>query len=183
MNARRALEALRKRIGPAGMAALVLIAMTALFQAIWVSPLEERVQRLQSRLNARPGSDPALIRTSSAPAAAARSTAAKLDAFHGFFERPESTTDRLAQIYSIATKTGLELASAEYRMEPAGSQLERLVVSLPLKGNSAQVRAFIENCLNDIPVVAVERVVFRRKRASDTLVDAEVELSVYRVRP
>ena len=57
--------------------------------------------------------------------------------------------------------------------------IERYEVALPLRGNYARIRAFLENALIEIPVLSLDHVSFRRKSPGDGAVEAEVRLTLH----
>jgi Tfp pilus assembly protein PilO len=48
-------------------------------------------------------------------------------------------------------------------------------------GNYEQIRKFSEAVLNAMPVMALEQITFRRKKATDTQIEAEIRLTLYLV--
>ncbi len=173
------LRRLRDELGVAGLVALGLLAGAVLFLLFVLRPLEARNELLARQLAGvvSPGSatDERLVR--------AAAPAARLAAFYQFFEAKQETTDRLAELYGIGKAAGVELRSAEYRLQKTGTRIERYEIALPLTGSYAQVRAFLENALIAIPALSLDRVKFHRKRPDDTLVEAEVRLTLYLANP
>lgn len=53
---------------------------------------------------------------------------------------------------------------------------------MPLRGNYAQIRTFLNNALVEIPVLSLDEVRFKRERASDAQVEAEVHLTFHLVK-
>jgi hypothetical protein len=178
-NVPRELKSLIEGLGWPGKAALVLLAATAVFQQLELRPLVARndsldssVERAARRL--RPA-DPNLLQTAS--------PSSKLAAFYRFFDREESITDWLAKLYAIAEKSGVGLRLAEYQLVKGPGRLDRYEIALPLNGDYAQIRAFLENALIEIPVLSLDQVSFRRKRADDLAVETEVRLTLHLLRP
>lgn len=173
------LRRLRDELGATGLVALGLLAGAVLFLLFVLKPLEARNELLARQLarSVPQGSaaDARLVRAS-APAA-------KLAAFYQFFDTEEQSTDWLARLYGIGKAAGVELRSAEYRMQKTGTRIERYEIALPLTGSYAQVRAFLENALLAIPVLSLDGVKFRRKRPDEVLVEAEVRLTLHLVKP
>ena len=52
-------------------------------------------------------------------------------------------------------------------------------ITLPLRGSYAQLRAFLDSVLREMPIASVDALRFERKRAGDTQLDAQVHLSLY----
>jgi Tfp pilus assembly protein PilO len=163
------------RLGMAGTAALVLIGATAWFYWTQVTPLKEQRRALGEKTQEilpKPAPRDALLVAASAPSA-------KLAAFRRFFERDEEITDWLAKIHLVANDAGMEFQLADYKLLPMAVDMDRIQINVPLKGTSAQIRAFASNTLASVPVLSLDQVSFRRKRISDAQVEADVVLSLY----
>jgi len=170
---------IRDQLGAGGLAALALMAGAVLFLLIVVKPLEARNEQLEKRL-AR-----SLRQDSSSGSALHRASvpAAKLAAFYRFFETEGTATDWLARLYAIGSAAGVEFRSAGYRMQDTGTRIERYEVALPVTGNYAQIRTFLENALVEIPVLSLDQVNFSRQHVNDAVVQAELRLSLHLARP
>ena len=168
------LGSLIERLGWPGKAALALLASTAVFHQAALIPLDAQRQSLErsaERAARLRSPDPNLVR--------AASPSSKLAAFYRFFQREESTTDWLAKLYAVAEKSGVSLRLAEYRLAPGPGKLDLYEIALPLAGDYAQIRAFLENALIEIPVLSLDQVNFRRKRTNDLTVETEVRLTMH----
>ncbi|HMH16534.1 MAG TPA: GspMb/PilO family protein [Burkholderiales bacterium] len=175
----RSLTTVIERLGSPGKLALVLLAGTAIFLEAGLRPLEAQSERLDRSIERATkqtrSADPNLIRTAS--------PSGKLAAFYRFFERDETTTDWLAKFYAIAEKSGLTLRTAEYQLIKGPGKLDRYEIALPLAGDYAQIRAFLENVLIEMPVLSLDQVSFRRKRTNDLTVETDVRLTLHILRP
>jgi len=175
----RALNTVIERLGWPGKLALVLLAGTAVFLEAGLRPLEAQSERLGRSIERATrefrSADPGLIRTASPQA--------KIEAFYRFFQREEATTDWLARLYAIAEKCGLTLRAAEYRLLKGPGKLDRYEIALPLAGDYAQIRAFLENALLEMPVLSLDQLSFRRKRTNDLAVETDVRLTLHVLRP
>lgn len=173
------LKAHVERLGWPGKLALVLLAGTTVFLQTSLRPLEaqgERLERSIERSSVQPRStDPNLIRTSS--------PSAKLAAFYRFFQREEAITDWLAKLYALAEKTGVTMRTADYQLVKGPGRLDRYEIALPLSGDYAGIRSFLENALLEMPVLSLDEVRFRRKRSNDLVVETDVRLSLHLLRP
>ena len=157
-----------------------LLVVGGLLYTLTVKPLERERDFLKDKLHntSQRRVDLELQRT------AARTPAAKLAAFYAFFVTSEEATDYLARLYGLAEKLGIELRTADYRLvEPHGAKLYEYVVTLPVSGNYAQIRAFLENALLAVPVLTLDQVSFRRKKTGDLAVDAELRFTLFLSRP
>ena len=175
----RALNTVIERLGWPGKLALVLLAATAVFQEAGLRPLVAQNERLSRSIERATqqlrSADPGFVRTASPQA--------KLAAFYRFFQREESITDWLAKLYAIAEKGGVSLRVADYQLVRGPGRLDRYEIALPLAGDYAQIRAFLENALLEVPVLSLDQLSFRRKRSNDLSVETDARLSLHILRP
>ncbi len=167
---------LRKRLGGLALFALALLAAGFLCEVVAIRPLELRMTLLDGRLGH--GARPAI-----AESTRSGSPAAKLAAFYGFFERQESQVDWLAKLYGSARSSGLELRSADYRLIETNGRITRYEATLPLSGTYAQLRGFLENALDENPVLSLDQLTLRRKRVNDTRLEGEAVITIHLLRP
>ncbi len=174
-----ALRRMGDELGPAGQLAIVLLAAGAFFLFFELKPLEARNEQLDQQLarSARRDAVPGRARPGDT------TPAAKVADFYRFFETGEQAPAQLNRIYSIGKEAGVELRAADYRMRPTGTPIERYEIVLPVTGGYAQIRAFLKKALAEIPVLALDQVNFKRARADDPLVQADVRLTLYLMRP
>src|SRR2546428_12935189 len=123
----RALNIAVERLGWPGKLALVLLAATAVFLEAGLRPLEAQSERLGRSIERATqqlrSAGPGFVRTASPQA--------KLAAFYRFFQREESTTDWLPQLHAISEKSGLPLASPQYRLLKGPGQRDSSENALP----------------------------------------------------
>ncbi len=175
----RALNSVIEQLGWPGKLALLVLAATAVFLEAGLRPLETQSERLgrsiERAMSELRSADSGLVRTAS--------PSAKLEAFYRFFQREESTTDWLAKLYAIAEKDGLTLRVAEYQLLKGPGKLDRYQIALPLTGDYAQIRAFLENALLEMPVLSLDQLSFRRKRSNDLAVETDARVTLHILRP
>lgn len=173
------LRRIRDELGVIGLASIGLLAGAAFFMFFAPKPLEARNGELERQLAVNPrqnlSSDPAFIRAST--------PAAKIAAFYHFLKTEQQTTDWLARLHAVGQTAGLDLRSADYRLQKTGTRIERYEIMLPVSGNYAQIRAFLANALAEIPVLSLDEVKFRKARAADASVQAELRLTLHLVNP
>ena len=166
-------------IGIPGTVALALLVASLAFLQWTIKPLERESLRLDAEL--------ARMSTRGAPRDSGFVRAAsindKVARFYRFFEHEETTTDWLARLHGIGESVGVRVRSAEYRLLPTRSRIDRYEISLPVSGTYAQVRAFVDNALNEIPVLSVDQVSLQRKRVGDAQIEANVVLTLYLLQP
>lgn len=168
------MNALLERVGPVGLAALALVAAAAAFHLTVQLGLERELRALEQLL-ARGRPPPAVLRAATPPAQVA--------AFYRFFEQPYSAGDWLAKLYAIGRIVGVEMRAADYRLLPTGTRLHRYQVTLPVTASYSQARAFMENALNDIPVLSLDQASFRRKRTDDAQLEVEIVMTLHLLEP
>ena len=169
---KRHLYRLRGELGATGLAAVVVFAAAALFMAFVLQPLKEKNRVLEARAGI--GRDLGAVANVNA--------AEKLGALYQYLEKPEATTDWLAKLYAIGKATGVELQQATYKSQNAGGRLQRYEIVLPLNGSYTQMREFLKRSLAEIPVMSLDQVSLKRENRRDGTLQAEVRLTLHRVK-
>ncbi len=161
---------LRADLGPAGMAGLVLLAAAALFMALVLQPLEERAREVQARASS----------ASAAPQAG--NAGEKLGELYRYLAKPEETTDWLAKLYAIGKATGVELQSANYKLQAGGGRIERYEIVLPASGSYTQMRDFLKRSLAEIPVLSLDQISLKRESRKEGALHAELRMTIHKVK-
>jgi Tfp pilus assembly protein PilO len=166
------LEALLRRLGPAGIVALGVFLAAGAFYVNEVVPAEEEaaaqraaLERLRSRSPYRPVS--------------VDSRAEELRRFYLLFPPPTELNAHVERVHRLARGAGLDLAQGEYRLEKRTSGLWAYRVTLPVRGSYGQFRTFLSALLKDMPIASIDALRFERKRAADTQLEAQVRLTLY----
>jgi len=165
------------KLGSIGVGSVALILAVLAFRFAALSPLERSLIALDSQLQ----------RTTTAMAADGlkkvnqAGAAVRLAPFYDYLARPQTPDEWLAKIYGIGAARGLDLAAADYRLAEPRYGIERYEITLPLNGSYAQVRAFLESALAEIPVLSVDQANFRRKGIGEARVEAEVVITLHLV--
>lgn len=162
---RRVLD-LRHELGALGTAALVMLAAAGVFFLMVLQPMQAERARLESALSktgARPG-------------------AQNLNAFYGFLDSKEDTTDALAKLYAIGTATGVQLQSGSYHSQKTAGRLERYELALPVSGSYAQIRDFLNRALAEIPALSLDQMTLRRDGRNEATLQAELRLTLHGVK-
>ena len=165
----------RQALGWKAMLALVLLGLALGFHFTVLQPMERRKALLDDKLEqvTKRGDE---LRRGALPS----DIAGRLNEFYRFFLREEPVTDSLARLYEIGRKVGIELRSGEYGLRKSeGARLGQYQITLPVTGSYAQIRAFAENALLEIPTLSLDQINFRRKRVSDAQVEAEIRMTLY----
>jgi hypothetical protein len=160
---------IRAELGPLGNAGAGLLAAAAAFFVLALQPLEERNNAVQARVPTR----------GEAPSTGGD----KLATVYRYLKKPEETTDWLAKLYAIGAATGVQVSSATYRTQTASAgPLERTEIVLPLSGSYGQMRDFLKRSLAEIPVMSLDQVSLKRESRRDGTLQAEVRLTLHRVK-
>lgn len=168
---KRMLRTLREGLGFSGILAVALLGCALVFWQLGVQPIEAKNRLIEERIaKAARGAAPATV------------SGEKLAAFYRQLEKGEDTTDWLAKLYGIGKATGIELASANYRVHQAGDRVERYEMVVPLTGNYRQVREFLRRALAEIPVLSLDQLTLKRESRSDGVVQAEARLTIHRIK-
>jgi Tfp pilus assembly protein PilO len=119
-------------------------------------------------------------RSAAADQARNSSPGAQLKSFYDYFPPARQRPDQLARIYGFADKQGLQLQQGEYRLvQETNAKLERYQVTLPLRGSYTQVRQFVGEVLNEMPVVSLDDLKFEKQRIGDSAVDAQIRITLF----
>lgn len=167
---------LHERLGGVALAAIGLLAAGIVVLAAVIRPLESRMVLLEGKLGHG-------ARQAATDSTRSGTPAAKLAAFYAFFDRQEGQVDWLAKVYGSARGAGIELRTADYRLIETNGRIERYEATLPLSGTYAQLRAFLENALDENPVLSLDQLTIRRKRINDANLEAEAVITIHLLKP
>jgi len=166
------LEALLRRLGPAGIVALGIFLASGAFYVNTVLPAEQEaaaqraaLERLRSRTPYRP--------------VAVDNRAEELRRFYLLFPPPTELNGQIERVHRLARSAGLDLAQGEYRLERRTTGLWAYRVTLPVRGTYGQFRGFLSALLKEMPIASIDALRFERKRAADTQLEAQVRLTLY----
>lgn len=166
-GARRAL----RRLGAPGIAGIgVLAACAAMFVSAQL-PLQSRLAAERAAL---------AVAEEQARGGAPLTPEAGLAAWYRFFATGAGAEQQLERLFALARANQLQLLQGAYRYQRApGERLARYEVALPVRGSYAQIRRFLAAALNEIPVASLDRIAFERKRAADSLVEANIRFTLF----
>lgn len=163
--------------GRQGLVALALLILCPVFYLEVIVPAQE--QRDAQRHRAL-----ALSSQRSVPIDLARrladSPAEQLSAFYKRLPAERSLPDALEKIFATADKHSLGLNEGEYKLsrEKAG-KIVRFQLTLPLKSSYPQIRQFLAELLQELPMLALENIQFDRQRVADAEVEVKVRLVLF----
>lgn len=172
---RARLNAWLRRLGPAGVLGIGVLIACAAFWMSALRPAQEDLaaQRLTlERMRARTPYQPV----------ASGGRAEELQRFYSLFPPAGQLTDEVARLHRLAGAARLELAQGEYRLEHRSAGLWAYRVTLPVRGTYPQLRDFLSAVLKDMPIASIESLRFERKKAAETLLEAQVRVTLH-VRP
>lgn len=165
-------QRLQAMLGLPGLAAVALLGLTMLFVALALGPLERRNLELDDSLSRA-------SRRMSAAGDVPGGSAVRLAAFYNYFKDSPQSVDALSKLQAAAAQSGLEIRSADYRLQETGTRIERYEVLLPVTATYAQLREFLRNALAQVPVLSLDSVSVRKQKAGDAQVQAEVRLTLH----
>ena len=161
---RRLLDAL----GPAGVAGLGVLVFCVPFYFSTLAPAEKELERRSAR-KVLPGQVQDIGNDASA----------ELERFYSRFPPVERLGAEMQALYAHARASQLQLAQGEYRLEQQTGGLAAYRVTLPVRGNYAQLRQFVGRVLTHMPTASLDALRFERKKAPDPQIEAQLRLTIY----
>lgn len=164
------------RAGPSVLAGAGIAVAAATGYALVLQPLQRDLAGIERRLAV------ARERAKKDPMQAPLKTieADPLAAFYAKFPTLPAVPELVANLEMLARKNGVSLDSGEYALaDERGAKVQRYEVSLPVRGNYGQIRAFVHEALGATPTAALESVTLRRDVADKPLVEAKLKLTIY----
>jgi Tfp pilus assembly protein PilO len=170
-----ALRSLYDNLGWPGVAGILLILLAGAMTLSLVQPqtaqlaeLKQANQSLKTRI--------ARAAREGIPASGSQDD---LTRFYGFFNG-SAPTQWLDKLYTAAAAQDLVLTQGEYRMmADRTGKLARYQISLPVKGSYVQIRRFVAQVLNDVPVAALEEISFKRENIGAAQLEAHIKLTLF----
>lgn len=89
-----------------------------------------------------------------------------------------TATDSLKAVYALAEQHGLKPDRGSYQLSDKDGR-QRLAASLPLQGSYPSLRAYLHEVLALPAAPALDELVLQRPKASDALIEANLQLSFY----
>ena len=163
------------RLGPAGVAAVGILAACAAFYASALSPALQQASEQRVALDRLRYSAP------TSPVAATES-GEDLARFYALFPPAAALTGQVEALHRLARHAGLEAAQGEYRLERPSRGLWAYRIALPLRGTYPQMRAFVDALLAELPTASIDALRLERGRAADVELTGELRLTLH-VRP
>lgn len=168
------------RLGTAGKIGIGLLVVATIYFFSAVLPLESDLEKLKERaemlqLQAQSKEAPA-----SSDSAKRLSGDQALQAFYDFFPRADSSPFWIRELVRIAQKQKVDLSSSDYRLvNENDARLARYEMILPIRGNYAQIRAFIAEALETVPAMAISSIAIKRDNVASDKLEMRLEINLY----
>lgn len=160
-----------RRLGPAGLAGLGLLAIALLLQMIQVASLQKTTRTQQVRLAAL---QQAAARRAAAPLPPPPANPLSLLPPTGEAAQLIGELERLARLH------GLELPRGQYSVSSlTGTSLQRWQLVLPVKTAYPDLHAFLATALERLPNLTLDEVKLKRERIESAELQAELRLSLF----
>lgn len=160
------------QLGLAGVLGIGVLLFCATFYFSALRPAQEELSARQSAASGAGQGQSAL------QPVLARS-ADPLSELHSRFPALDTLPAQVERVHRIARSTGLELRQGDYRLEVPPAGLVAYRISLPARGEYRALRSFIGAVLKEIPVAAVDRLRFERKKPGDSQLEAQIQLTLF----
>ena len=139
-----------KRLGPAGLGGLALLAAAVVVVVAVVQPIRHQAVDLQTQLSA-------LDTARSTMRDQARSPADHAGEFLNRFPTRAELPAVLAAFGASANKAGVTLEQGTYSFQvQKGASLARYVIDLPVKGSYPAIRQFVSDALVTVPAASLD---------------------------
>lgn len=160
-----------RRLGPAGLAGLGLLAVALLLQTIQVASLQKTTRTQQVSLAAL---QQAAARRAAAPLPPPPANPLSLLPPTGEAAQLIGELERLARLH------GLELPRGQYSVSSlAGTSLQRWQLVLPVKTAYPDLHAFLATALERLPNLTLDEVKLKRERIESAELQAELRMSLF----
>ena len=104
----------------------------------------------------------------------------QLDEFYRMFPVGRNMPEYLEKIFSMAQTQGIRLDQGEYKVTRSKEgNLVSFQMNLPVRGEYPQIRKFLASLMVDIPALSLQKVQFKRQKADNSLVEANISLVLY----
>lgn len=112
--------------------------------------------------------------------ASQRTPEEQLAEFYRMFPDGSNLPVALEKIFALAQSQGIGLNKGEYKVTSSkDGSLVSFQVILPVKGQYPQIRKYLTSLRNDIPVLSLQQVQFKRQKVGDSVVEANIRLGLY----
>lgn len=155
---------LTRRLGPAGLTGITLLAVTLAVLFIGILPLRDEIDSLRTELAARPLNPLPVVPVLPPDQILAQ----ELAVFQARFPTVDELSDELDALFILTRDKGLELNKGEYALvEKAGGALRRFEVTLPVTGTYSEIHGLILDVLEKLPSTALADIALERGKVAD----------------
>ena len=173
LNSRRWL----RRMGRLGVLAL---GISAILPAFYLSAIRPMQARLDAARNSVEMLKEQLAQAGNSPHGTNLSTEDQLSVFYQNFPGEGNSSHWLGKLVALAANRGLSLNDGEYKAtRDKVGKLLRYQMTFPVTGPYPQIRKFLTDLPDTLPVVALENVQFERQKITDPNVAAKIKLVLY----
>lgn len=160
-----------------GLLAAVLLAICMAIYFIAILPTQDR---LETARRSTISLQEQIARSRNALNNRARTPEEQLDEFYRVFPSERLSPQWLEKLVALAENRGLKLNEGEYKAtRDKVGRLVRFQMTLPVTGEYPQIRKFLADLPNEIPIVALDNVQFERQKVADPSVTAKIKLVLY----
>ena len=104
----------------------------------------------------------------------------QLSNFYAFFPLTANLPELLGRVHHAALQHGLTLEKGEYKLgREADFRLARYQVTLPVQGDYADVRGFVNDVLEAVPASALDEMTMKRETIDLPQLDARVRFTLF----
>jgi len=168
------------RLGMFGKIGIGLLGVAAIYFFSAVMPQQTALQQLKERAETLQIQAQNKSSTGDADAAKKMTGDQALQAFYDFFPMIDSSPFWIRELVRIAKKNNVELSSSEYRLiNEQDARLARYEMVLPVRGNYAQIRAFIADALGAVPAMAISAIAIKREAVSSDRLELRLEINLF----
>jgi hypothetical protein len=160
------------RLGVPGVLALGVVFFCALFYYSGVQPLERELQLQQTASERQRARSPTQLASSDDRSEDVRR-------FQNLFPTMDQLPIELERVYGYARAAKLQMQQAEYRLEAPRGGLIAYRVTFPIRGSYAQIRQFVGEMLQEMPMLSLDTLRFERKKVGDTQLEAQLRLTLH----
>lgn len=166
-----------RRMGQSGVLAIGILAICPAFYFSAIHPLQVRLDTARNSVVAL---NEQFALAGKSPDGTNLSTEDQLAVFYQNFPGEGNSSHWLGKLVALAAKRGLSLNDGEYKAtRDKVGKLLRYQMTFPVNGPYPQIRNFLTDLPDTLPVVALENVQFERQKVTDPNVEAKIKLVLY----
>ena len=164
----------RVRLGPVGLAGVLLLALAAAAIA-YVPLLLDEAEHAQSEVEALRTQLQSAQRTSRPTVASQAGTLREL------LPTPDMATRDLRTLFTVAGRHRVDLPKGDYNLKHTedGSGLAQMEVVLPIKDRYVTIKALVADLLNELPHASLSELKMERSGASVNVLEARIRLNLH----